>query len=249
MPEILLGFIGGILVGATGSGFGSLIAPFLLLMGYRPGVAVGTNLGVLVASKFFGAITHHQLGHWPDRSVWPLLFGGLGGVVLVALTASFWLTGLLQADGWLARMVGGSLIAVSLLLFAQDYWKKLHRPAGNRGGSAALFAVGMGTAVPVTLTSAGSGSVLVPALALVTDWTPSQLAATSNLFGWVVGALGVVLFSRAGQFAWPLFAKVLLGVLPGLWIGARVSRRIPRVWLLRGLGAVGVLLGTRLLLR
>ena len=101
----------------------------------------------------------------------------------------------------------------------------------------------------MALTSAGSGSVLVPVLAFITDWTPPQLVAASNAFGVVVGGFAVLLFSRAGQFSWPLFAKVLLGTLPGIYAGAILSRHIKRSWLLCGLGTIALLIGIRLLFK
>ncbi len=76
-----------------------------------------------------------------------------------------------------------------------------------------------------------------------------QLAAASNLFGWVVGALSVVLYSRLGQFDLALFGKVLVGLMPGLFAGALASRRIPRRWFVLALGLTGLYLGARLLLR
>ena len=79
--------------------------------------------------------------------------------------------------------------------------------------------------------------------------TTKQLAAASNLFGWVVGVIGVVLFSHAGAFAWPLFAKVLTGTLPGIYLGALVSRRITRQWLLRTVAVIAAILGVKLIFR
>ena len=101
----------------------------------------------------------------------------------------------------------------------------------------------------MALTSAGSGSVLVPVLAFITDWTPPQLVAASNAFGVVVGGFAVLLFSRAGQFSWPLFAKVLLGTLPGIYAGAILSRHIKRSWLLCGLGTIALVIGVHLILK
>jgi uncharacterized membrane protein YfcA len=75
------------------------------------------------------------------------------------------------------------------------------------------------------------------------------LAAASNLFGWVVGVIGVLLFSHAGAFAWPLFAKVLVGTLPGIYLGALVSRRITRQWLMRTVAVIAVILGVKLIIR
>jgi uncharacterized membrane protein YfcA len=254
--EILLGVVGGILVGATGSGFGTVITPVLLLLGYRPAVAIGTTLGVLVATKFVGAVTHHQLGHWPRQHVWLLLAGGVGGALVAGYAAATWMPALSDGNRLLARLLGAALLGLAAFIFGQELWTKYGRAPvladeipKERGGPMTLFAVGMGTGAAVTLTAAGSGSVLVPALALVTNWSTAQLAAASNLFGWVVGAIGVLLFSHAGAFEWPLFAKVLVGTLPGIYLGAIASRYIKRGWLLRGVGVIAVILGVRLIFR
>jgi uncharacterized membrane protein YfcA len=257
--EILLGLVGGILVGATGSGFGTVITPILLLLGYRPGVAIGTMLGVLVATKFVGAVTHQQLGHWPRQHVWLLLAGGVGGALVSGFAATSWMPAIPGGNRLLERLVGAALLGLATFIVGQELLKKYGRESvvlddivpnpRPRGGPMTLFAVGMGTGMAVTLTSAGSGSVLVPALALVTNWSTAQLAAASNLFGWVVGVIGVLLFSHAGAFEWPLFAKVLIGTLPGIYLGALVSRRITRLWLLRTVAAIAVILGVRLIFR
>ncbi|MGB6197941.1 MAG: sulfite exporter TauE/SafE family protein [Candidatus Acidiferrales bacterium] len=257
MAEIILGLFGGILVGATGSGFGTVITPILLLLGYSPAVAIGTMLGVLVATKFVGAITHQQLGHWPRQHVWLLLAGGVGGALVSGFAATSWMPTLPGGNRLLERFVGAALLGLATFIIGQELLKRYGKEPivsdnivpRERGGPMTLFAVGMGTGMAVTLTSAGSGSVLVPALALVTNWSTAQLAAASNLFGWVVGVIGVVLFSHAGAFAWPLFAKVLIGTLPGIYLGALVSRRITRQWLLRAVAAIAVVLGARLIFR
>ena len=256
MLEILLGVVGGILVGATGSGFGIVITPVLLLLGYRPAVAIGTMLGVLVATKFVGAVTHHQLGHWPRRHVWLLLAGGVGGALVSGFAATSWMPARPGGNRVLERLIGAALLGLAAFIFGQALMKRYGsapavEPEGDvateRGGPMTMFAVGMGTGMAVTLTSAGSGSVLVPALALVTNWSTAQLAAASNLFGWVVGVIGVLLFSHAGAFEWPLFAKVLIGTVPGIYLGALVSRRITRRCLLCGVGAIALILGARLI--
>jgi len=280
--EILLGVVGGVLVGATGSGFGVLITPLLFSMGYSWPVAVGTTLGVLVATKFAGAVTHHQLGHLPKRHLWLLLAGGLtgtlaAGIAAVSLShvaAASWAASTTEGDHWLTRVAGVLLLGIGGLALGQGVWKvaKKASPAsaepitpasgddeplpvivpsgsGHRVRRAALFTAGVGTGAGMALTSAGSGSVLVPVLALVTDWTPAQLAASSNVFGVVVGGFAVLLFSRAGQFSWPLFAKVLLGTLPGIYAGAILSRHIKRSWLLCGLGTIALVIGVHLIFK
>src|SRR5438132_5178435 len=81
------GLLVGWLVGATGMGGGSLMTPILvLLFGYSPTVAVGTDIVHGALFKTFGAIRHRRLGTVHGRlSGWMLLGSGpasLGGVAL-----------------------------------------------------------------------------------------------------------------------------------------------------------------------
>jgi len=202
------------------------------------------------------------------------LAAGIAAVSLSHVAAASWSASTAEGDHWLTRLAGVLLLGIGGLALGQGIWQaaKNSSPAGaepvavgaedddplpviaptssgQRVRRAALFTAGVGTGAGMALTSAGSGSVLVPVLALVTDWTPAQLAASSNVFGVVVGGFAVLLFSRAGQFSWPLFAKVLVGTLPGIYAGAILSRHIKRSWLLGGLGTIALLIGVHLIFK
>lgn len=249
MIEVLIGFLGGILVGATGAGVGLLITPLLVLIGYRPALAIAVGLGTLVASKVVGAIAHHQMGNLPGRAVWILAAGGTGGAVLTWWAFHTWTpAGTAEADVLLRRLVGGALLAAACGLLFHTRNGESRRVFDGHKSPSLLLAVGAGAAAPVTLTSMGSGSLLVPVLVLVTDWSVPQLAAASNLFGGVVGILGVAFHARLGLFDWALFMKVCAGLLPGAGLGAVLSKRIPREWFALGFGVLGFFLGVRLLL-
>jgi uncharacterized membrane protein YfcA len=248
MIEVLIGFVGGILVGATGAGVGLLITPLLVLVGYRPALAIAIGLGLLVTSKVVGAITHHQMGNLPGRAVWILAAGGIGGAVLTWWAFHTWMAaGTVEADVLWKRLLGVALLVAACgLLFNTRNGESRHVLDGHNRPTV-LLAVGAGAAAPVTLTSMGSGSLLVPVLVLVTDWTVPQLAAASNLFGGVVGGLGMAFHARLGLFDWVLFAKVAAGLLPGAGVGAFLSKRISRSWFAFGFGVLGLFLGVRLL--
>jgi uncharacterized membrane protein YfcA len=110
-----------------------------------------------------------------------------------------------------------------------------------------LLPIGLGVGTLQALTSAGSGSLLTPVLASTTDWKVPQMAAVSNLFGALVGALSVGFYFKLGDFNTQLFGKVLLGLLPGVAAGSLLSRWISRHWLVRGIAAVTTVIGVRLL--
>ena len=154
--EILIGLIGGILIGGTGAGVGSLITPLLILAGYRPAVAVSTGLGTLALSKLTGATLHHQLGNWPDRNVGIVVAGGAAGVVLTwLLTRSIVLTAA-QQDSALKIMLGVTLVlaAISLQISNRDGHHGLIRDLEHRPG--VLFVIGALVAFIVATTAAGS---------------------------------------------------------------------------------------------
>jgi uncharacterized membrane protein YfcA len=263
MLEVLIGIVGGILIGATGAGAGLLISPLLILAGYRPAVAVGTGLGVLVASKLVGSVAHYRLGHWPGRAAWQLLAGGAGGVVCTWMLARvFFPHPSAQMDFWVRRSMACALLALPLIFFlsARKGRGSSERPGtspdrhsraipvlASAGQPAALFAVGMAVGAPVLVTSLGSGSILAPALLLVTDWEVPQLAAVSNWFGLVVGVLSVAAHVQMGNLQVGSFGKLGLGLVPGVALGAWLSRKIPRASFVYGMSAAALFLGARLL--
>ncbi|HXN22247.1 MAG TPA: sulfite exporter TauE/SafE family protein [Candidatus Dormibacteraeota bacterium] len=265
MLEVLIGFFGGILIGATGAGAGLLISPLLILAGYRPAVAVGTGLGVLVASKLVGSVAHYRLGHWPGGRAWQLLAGGAGGVVLTWMLAKiFFPHPSVAMDFWVRRSMACALLALPLFFFISarkgrgssghpgtSPEPERHSPTApvlvSAGQPAALFAVGMAVGAPVLVTSLGSGSILAPALLLVTDWEVPQLAAVSNWFGLVVGVLSVAAHLQMGNLQVGSFGKLGLGIVPGVALGAWLSRKIPRASFVYGMSAAALFLGARLL--
>lgn len=108
------------------------------------------------------------------------------------------------------------------------------------GHPALLFATGAVVAVVVALTSAGAGGLLIPALLIVTRWEPMELVAVSNLYGVTVGAGSVFMYLAHNSLNFSLIALVVIGLMPGVVIGSRLSRLISRSWLSRGAGlAVG----------
>jgi hypothetical protein len=247
MLEFWIGTAGGILIGSTGAGLGLIVTPLLILGGYSPAVAVGTGLGVSVVTKLFGAMVHDRLGHWPEWGVGTLLAGGVAGAALAwgfALAAL--LPGRIEFDAWLKRALAVVLFLAAIAMLKIDRAQG-RRLVGHGKSRALLLPIGLGVGTLQALTSAGSGSLLTPILASTTDWKVPQMAAVSNLFGALVGALSVGLYFKLGDFSTYLFGKVLLGLLPGVVVGSILSRWISRHWFVRGIAAVTTVIGVRLL--
>jgi uncharacterized membrane protein YfcA len=246
--EAAIGLAGGILIGATGAGTGSLLTPLLILAGYSPALAVGTGMGSLFASKLVGSIAHRRLGHWPGRTGWFVVAGGLAGVGLAWWIAAEWSVGGLGGS-FLRHLVGITL----LLGVAAATWASSRSNVDSTAETVVnappllLASVGFAVATIVSLTSAGSGSLLVTLLLVSTSWRVPQLAAMSNVFGSVIGALSLGLQWKQHAFDTHLFGLVMAGVLPGVLLGVLLSRWISRQWLVWGTYALGIYLGVALL--
>jgi uncharacterized membrane protein YfcA len=226
--EVLFGVLGGTLIGATGVGSGSLLTPLLIMAGYKPSVAVSTGLATLIVSKLTGAIAHHSLGNWPGRYGWIVVGGGVLGVMAIGFATA---GGFSPSELFVRRAVAVSLFASSVAVWIRPGSPK--RAEDGDGVAArpdvrALFLSGAITGGFVMLTSAGSGSLLVPLLLTVTAWGVPQLAATSNVFGWVAALLSLALHAGLGAFDTRLFLLVLLGLIPGVIAGVGVSPWIRR---------------------
>src|SRR6266545_2684791 len=88
---ILSGLLVGVLVGMTGMGGGSLLTPLLvILFGFSPTVAVGTDLLHGAVFKSVGAARHRMLGTVSARlSGWMLV--GSAPMSLLGVATATWL--------------------------------------------------------------------------------------------------------------------------------------------------------------
>jgi len=87
----LAGLLIGLLVGTTGMGGGSLMTPLLVLaFGFKPSVAIGTDIVHGAIFKSFGAVQHRRLGHVHARlTAWMLL--GSAPFSIVGVSLAWWL--------------------------------------------------------------------------------------------------------------------------------------------------------------
>jgi len=171
----------------------------------------------------------------------------LGVAVAFVFIRSALLPRYIDFDVWTKRALALALILAAAALLKADRSRGVRLAALGRSRSL-LLPLGAGVGTLQALTSAGSGSVLVPVLASITEWSVAKMAAASNVFGCVVGALSVGLYFKLGEFDPHLFLKVLVGLLPGVVVGGLLSRLISRGWFVRGMAAVTGYVGLRLLL-
>ncbi len=252
-PEIVLFGLGvGILIGLTGIGGGSLMTPLLIIvLGIHPVVAVGTDLTYGAITKTLGGYKHLRKGT-VDRGVskW-LAYGGVPGALIgVLLVDRLHKAYGKSFDQVLIGCIAGALVIVAsvvlvrtLLLshLAEQERESFHFT--RRAGVAAIV-LGFVLGLILGMTSVGSGALIGVAMIVIFKLTPQRVAGSSVFLAamllWVAGLAQVV----SGNVDYGLVGNILIGSMPGVWIGAHFVDRVPDQALRVTLGAV--LLGSAL---
>ncbi len=258
--ELLLnpvaGFLVGVLVGMTGVGGGALMTPLLVLVfGVAPNTAVGTDLLYASITKVFGVWAHRSRGSVDWVVVRRLACGSLPAA---ALTVSW----LCLADkpyvrnGLIVYALGVALVLTSVAMVFKrrlnEFGKKVRSTAPERFKRAqvpmtALAGIMLG--VLVTLTSVGAGALGTVMLVYLYPFrlTPKKLVGTD-----LAHAIPLALLAGSGHLAlgnvdFSLLGMLLIGSIPGVWIGAELSGRVPEAVLRNTIAGVLALIGVRIL--
>ncbi len=229
-----LGFITGILIGLTGTGGGVILTPLLLLFTPYPAVVIiGTDIVNGAVARLLGVIEHRRMGNVQGRlALWLILGsvpGTLGGVLLIRVLKAHLVAG--QLDHVLRVALAVVLVGVGLILpwarsksnAARPPFPRLERPTERLR----LATVGAAVGFLVTLTSVGSGSLLMIFLLLFIPLPLAALVGTDLLFGLVTLGLAGSLHMVLGHFSARLFVQLVAGSSLGVLLGSRLTTHIP----------------------
>jgi uncharacterized membrane protein YfcA len=248
----IAGLFIGVLVGMTGIGGGSLMTPMLVfLFGFKPTVAIGTDILHGAIFKSFGAIRHRQLGTVHARlTLWMLL--GSAPLSLIGVALSTWLKHR-YGDGFedtAGIILGIALIAGGLGFAAKTFLtgrEKTDAPFVLRASDRRIaFLLGMSGGFVVGLTSVGSGTFFGLVMLLVFPLTASKVVGTDIFHAaallWVAGAGHLV----AGNVDLHATGWLLVGSIPGVLLGSQVSINLPELALRLALATTLTLSGLKL---
>jgi uncharacterized membrane protein YfcA len=243
---IFFGLGVGLLVGTTGVGGGSLMTPLLILVfGTKPTVAIGTDLAYAAVTKTVGGWRHFRSGTVDmGLSLWLAVGsvpGALGGVyILRVLERAF---GGKSFDNLVLDLVAAALIVTGLAVIARilfapaDSRTERESVSFDRRNRIAAISLGLAVGFVLGLTSAGSGSLIAVGLIVIFRLTPRRIVGTdvfhAAILLWVAAGAhavsGNVDFAHAvsGNVDWGLMGNILIGSIPGVWIGASLALRLP----------------------
>lgn len=249
----LSGFVVGAIVGLTGVGGGSLMTPLLvLLFGIHPATAVGTDLLYAALTKAGGTVVHGRKGHVDWQIVKRL---AAGSIPASALTI-FVLSHLPKQSGAMSHLISVSLGFALLLTAAAIIFRKRiiafalsHDDTFvQRHLAAVTVAVGAVLGVLVSISSVGAGALGVAALFFLYPKLPAVRIVGSD----VAHAVPLTFVAGTGHWLlgsvdWSLLGALLLGSLPGIWIGSHISAKVPDRILRPILASMLVLIGAKLI--
>jgi uncharacterized protein len=250
----LLGLFIGFLIGLTGMGGGALMTPALILLHLaRPALAVGTDIVWSALTRVVGSFVHIRQKTVDMAIVKRLALGSMPGAVLgVAVLAFLRQHEMKSEDKLVVWVLGSALIVVGLSLFVRMLLGSSLPVPGQEGvfrGPAWLTTL-MGAVVGflVSISSVGAGSLIVASLVFIYPTTPLKRLVGSDvvhgLFLLGVAALG---HAGLGTIDYRLLVGLLLGSIPGVWVGSKLSAKFPDQVLRPVLATTLLYLGLKLL--
>jgi uncharacterized membrane protein YfcA len=246
----------GVLVGMTGIGGGSLMTPMLILVfGVAPVTAIGTDLAYAAVTKTVGGYKH-----WRQRTVdltlssWMALGSvpaAIGGVYVLTLLERW--TGR-DFDELLLTILAVALLLTGAATLVRAFLKSMHARerdtvAMERRHKIAAVALGVSVGFVLGVTSAGSGALIAVGLILLFRLVPTRVVGTDVFHAaivlWAAGLAHIV----AGNVDFGLAANILVGSVPGVWIGSHWSVRVEPAVLRTTLAVVLIGAGLALLIK
>jgi uncharacterized membrane protein YfcA len=246
----------GVLVGMTGIGGGSLMTPMLILVfGVAPVTAIGTDLAYAAVTKTVGGYKH-----WRQRTVDLQLSSWMAVGSVPAAVAGVYVLRALEDwagrdfDDLLLAVLAGALLLTGAATLVRAFLKSMHERerdtiAMERRHKVAAVALGVGVGFVLGVTSAGSGALIAVGLILLFRLSPTRVVGTdvfhAAILLWAAGLAHVT----AGNVDFGLVGNILIGSIPGVWLGSHWSVRVDPAVLRTTLAVVLIGAGLALLIK
>jgi len=250
---IIAGFIVGFLVGLTGVGGGSLMTPILLLFFHiKPALAVGTDLLYASITKSVGIFAHGKLGNIDWRIVKLLAAGSVPASMATILFLRTIDVDSHEAIATIKFSLGIALIITSAAVLLRTKlmnWLAKETLIPEKYVASSTVVLGIILGGLVTLTSVGAGALGVTALIVlyphkkITTIVGSDIAHAVPLT--LVAGLG---HASLGTVDYNLLGVLLIGSIPGIYIGSHLSAKVAEHWIRIALAAILIYVGVKLVL-
>ncbi|MEX0950719.1 MAG: sulfite exporter TauE/SafE family protein [Gammaproteobacteria bacterium] len=252
----IAGLVVGFIVGMTGVGGGSLMTPILVLgFGVQPAIAVGTDLLYAAITKSGGIFVHNRKGTIDWRIVGLLAAGSMPASIF----AIFLLKQLEQSGVNYDSLITGSLSVALILTSMVLLFKNQLLSIGRNERLASLRALhqklqtpativaGIVLGVLVTLSSVGAGALGAAILFLLYPrMTAIRIVGTDIAHAVPLTLIAGLGHAHLGTIDYMMLAALLLGSLPGIYLGSHLATRLPDHVIRPALAGMLLLIGVRM---
>ena len=229
------GLIAGVIVGLTGMGGAALVTPMLVLVfGINPATAVSSDVVAAAIMKPVGSWVHirHKTVHWglvawlsagsiPGVLIGSLIFNAVLGTSDASETIKIWLGAVLLVA--VAAMIAKTIISARA---ARKYGTQLQLGTRMPVKPIPTLILGATVGLIVGMTSVGSGSLVVTVLLLLYPLLrPSVLVGTDLTQAVPMLIAGAIAHAGLGEIDMAVVVSLLIGQIPGVLIGSRMSTR------------------------
>jgi hypothetical protein len=243
----------GLIVGLTGVGGGSLMTPILIIVfGFKPSYAVGTDIFHGAIFKSFGAVRHRRLGTVHGHlALW--LFAGSGPLAIAGVAVSYVLrNSISNAQTVLGYAIGVALIGGGAGFLAKSFVKRGVQPSDapfimSRRDKLIAFTTGAVFGFIVGVTSVGSGTYFGLMMVLVYPLAMPRIVGTDIFHAAALLMVAGVGHLIIGDVDLHATAWLLLGSVPGILISSRYTVKVPDMTIRGGLAGILIISGLKLL--
>ena len=256
LPYVLSGLLVGFVVGLTGVGGGSLMTPMLvLLFSVKPAVAIGTDLLYAALTKSVGILVHGKRGTVCWRTVALLASGSIPASILAVLLLEKLEMRGANYDRIMTSVLSAALILTALVLLFRGKLTTLARKTRALQGLTECpglvtpMTVAAGTLIGalVTFSSVGAGAIGAAMLFfLYPRMRPSTVVGTDLAHAVPVTAIAGLGHVHLGTVDFSMLANLLLGSLPGIYLGSHAGFRLRDEVLRPILACMLLLIGIRM---
>ncbi len=232
----LAGLVVGFAVGATGVGGGALMTPLLILLfGVSPAVAVGTDLLYAAGTKGFGVLLHRQQGTVEWRIVGLLMLGSVPASVLTTL-GLHWVGIDDRIEHIITLTLCVTVVATGLLTilkskvqyFSEHESIRMLKVLHHKGRTPMTVIAGLLLGIVVTISSVGAGVIGAMILLILYPRLPAISVVGTDL----AHAVPLTLVAGIGHLTlgtvdFHMLGYLLIGSLPGIYLGTRVGFKLP----------------------
>ncbi|MAA73988.1 MAG: hypothetical protein CMN28_04725 [Salinisphaeraceae bacterium] len=245
------GLLVGFAVGVTGVGGGSLMTPLLILLfGFSPAVAVGTDLLYAAGTKSFGVWLHGK-----QKTVdWTIVARLAAGSVPASLltTAVLHHIGISETvERWMMISLCLAIVATACLTLVKHRIQGAQQTSGfmQRWQVPITVAGGILLGVLVTLSSVGAGVLGTTFLLLLYPRLPAISVVGTD----IAHAVPLTLIAGLGHMTlgttdFSVLIYLLAGSLPGIWLGTRLGTRLPEAALRSTIAVLLLVIGGGMLM-